>query len=94
MPIEPFRPLPRTAAKTRRTFYLFQRDLDDLDAYFDLRERAAALRGQALAIKKTEAAREAFHDFVNSYIRPRLAAVRGELGDSTTPSQENNNDTI
>jgi hypothetical protein len=89
-----FRPLPRTAEKTRRTFYLFQRDLEDLDAYFDLRERAAAIKGQPLAIKKTEAAREAFHDFVNSYIRPRLAAVRGELHVLDTKIQEEDNDLL
>jgi hypothetical protein len=91
---ESFRPLPRTAAKTRRTFYLFQADLDDLDAYFDLKERAAAIKGRPLTIKKTEAARDAFHEFVNAYIRPRLADIKGEISALDAKLSETDNDLI
>jgi hypothetical protein len=91
---ESFRPLPRTAAKTRRTFYLFEQDLADLDAYFDLKERAAAIKGRPLTIKKTEAAREAFHEFINTFIRPRLAEIRGEINQFDAKLSESDNDLI
>jgi hypothetical protein len=70
--------LPRNAPKERRTLYLFSKDLEDIDRYFDLRARAAAMSGRAPDTRKTEYLREAFHEFVNSYIRPRLAEIEGE----------------
>lgn len=71
-----FPPLPPNASKRSRSFYWFEQDLEDLDDYFMLLERGAAIAGKQLSISKTEYVRDILHSHMNEVIRPKLQKIR------------------
>ena len=69
-------PLPPSAPKRRRTLYLFEQDLEDVDRYYSLLYLAAAKSGRKMTFSKTNHLRDSFHAFCNTHIRPQLAALQ------------------
>lgn len=81
----PFPTFPASAKKIRQTYYWFEDDIADLNRYFDLRTRGAAVAGKRLPYTKTEFIRDLFHKFMNERIRPELAKL--EAGASSAQSE-------
>jgi hypothetical protein len=76
--------IPPSAAKCRRTLYLFEQDLEDVDSYYRLLYLAAAYSGKRMSLSKTDHLRTAFHAFVNASIRPELARLQASPSDHST----------
>jgi hypothetical protein len=76
-------PLPPSAPKRRRTLYLFEQDLEDVDRYYSLLYLAAAKSGRKMTFSKTNHLRDSFHAFTNQIIRPQLAALQERSKEQT-----------
>ena len=87
-PSSPAFPLPPSAPKKRRTLYLFEQDLEDIDRYYSLLYLAAAHSGKRMSFSKTDHLRTAFHAFVNSSIRPELSRLQSSTQSALQPSSD------